>query len=174
MPVLSWWAIIAVMTRASTTLTILAIFVVGIWLHQLGLATIGEMVMFVNFATMLIGRLEQVVSFINNLMMEAPRLREFFDVLDTVPAVHDRPDAIDPGRLRGLVEFRNVSFSYDGKRPAVEDLSFTVLPGDTVALVGQTARANRRRSRCCIAPSIRNPARSSSTAWTFAASSCRR
>jgi ATP-binding cassette subfamily B protein len=138
MPVLSWWAIIAVMTRASTTLTILAIFVVGIWLHQLGLATIGEMVMFVNFATMLIGRLEQVVSFINNLMMEAPRLREFFDVLDTVPAVHDRPDAIDPGRLRGLVEFRNVSFSYDGKRPAVEDLSFTVLPGDTVALVGQT------------------------------------
>lgn len=138
MPVLSWWAIIAVMTRASTTITILAIFVVGIWLHQQNLATIGEMVMFVNFATMLIGRLEQVVSFVNNLLMEAPRLREFFDVLDTVPSVHDRPDAIDPGRLRGLVEFNNVSFSYDGKRPAVEDLSFTALPGDTIALVGHT------------------------------------
>src|SRR5205085_9222680 len=38
----------------------------------------------------------------------------------------------------GLVEFDDVSFSYDGKRPAVEDLSFTALPGETVALVGPT------------------------------------
>jgi ATP-binding cassette, subfamily B, beta-glucan exporter len=55
-----------------------------------------------------------------------------------VPAVRDRPDAVDPGRVRGLVEFRDVSFSYDGKRPAVADLSFTVLPGERVALVGET------------------------------------
>ncbi len=138
MPVLSWWALIAVLTRASTTITILAIFIVGIWLHGQGLATVGEIVMFVNFASMLILRLEQVVSFVNNLLMEAPRLREFFDVLDATPAVRDRPDAIDPGRLKGLIEFRNVSFSYDGKRPAVEDLNFTALPGETIALVGPT------------------------------------
>jgi ATP-binding cassette, subfamily B, beta-glucan exporter len=92
----------------------------------------------VSFATMLIQKLEQVVAFINSVFMEAPRLQEFFNVLDAVPAVRDRPDAIDPGRLTGLVEFRDVSFSYDGKRPAVEDLSFTVLPGQTVALVGPT------------------------------------
>ncbi|MEF4850742.1 ATP-binding cassette domain-containing protein, partial [Escherichia coli] len=60
------------------------------------------------------------------------------DVLDAVPAVRDRPDAIDPGRLTGLVEFNDVSFSYDGKRPAVEDVSFTALPGQTFALVGET------------------------------------
>jgi ATP-binding cassette subfamily B protein len=138
MPVLSWWALVAVMTRASTTITILAIFVVGIFLHQQGLASVGEIVMFVSFATMLIQKLEQVVSFINNVFMEAPRLQEFFDVLDAVPAVHDRPDAIDPGRLKGLVEFSDVSFSYDGKRPAIEDLTFTALPGDTIALVGET------------------------------------
>ena len=59
-------------------------------------------------------------------------------MLDAVPAVHDRPDAIDTGRLSGLVEFINVSFSYDGKRPAVEDLSFVALPGQTIALVGPT------------------------------------
>src|SRR5579859_3709276 len=94
--------------------------------------------MFVSFATMLIQRLEQVVSFINSVFMEAPRLRQFFEVLDTVPAVRDRPDAIDTGRLTGLVEFSDVTFSYDGKRPAVEDLSFTALPGQTVALVGPT------------------------------------
>ncbi|RTL53570.1 MAG: glucan ABC transporter ATP-binding protein/ permease [Bradyrhizobiaceae bacterium] len=138
MPVLSWWALVAVMTRASTTITILAIFVVGIILHGQGLASVGEIVMFVSFATMLIQRLEQVVSFINNVFMEAPRLQEFFDVLDAVPAVRDRPDAIDAGKLKGLVEFQDVSFSYDGKRPAIEDLSFTALPGQTIALVGGT------------------------------------
>jgi len=138
MPVLSWWAMIAVLTRASTTITILSIFVVGIWLHIHGLATIGEIVTFINFAALLISRLEQAVGFANRMLMDSPRLREFFEVLDTVPAVRDRPDAIDPGRVRGLFEFNDVSFSYDGKRPAVEDLSFTVLPGETIALVGST------------------------------------
>jgi ATP-binding cassette subfamily B protein len=138
MPVLSWWALVTVITRASTTITILAIFTVGIILHEKGLTTVGEIVMFVSFATMLIQKLEQVVSFINNVFMEAPRLQEFFNVLDAVPAVRDRPGAIDVGRLSGLVEFNDVSFSYDGKRPAVEDLSFVALPGQTIALVGST------------------------------------
>ena len=138
MPVLSWWALVTVITRASTTITVLAIFALGIALHDKGLTTVGEIVMFVSFATMLIQKLEQVVSFVNNVFMEAPRLREFFNVLDAVPAVHDRPDAIDVGRLAGLVEFSDVSFSYDGKRPAVEDISFTALPGQTIALVGPT------------------------------------
>lgn len=138
MPVLSWWALVTVITRASTTITVLSIFALGIYLNQQGLTSVGEIVMFVSFATLLIQRLEQVVNFINNVLMEAPRLREFIAVLDTVPAVRDRADAIDCGRLSGLVEFQNVSFSYDGKRPAIEDLSFTALPGDTIALVGAT------------------------------------
>src|SRR5215475_1052545 len=138
MPVLSWWALVTVITRASTTITVLAIFTVGIALNQAGLTTVGEIVMFVSFATMLIQKLEQVVSFINNVFMEAPRLQEFFNVLDAVPAVRDRPDAIEVGRLSGLVEFSDVSFSYDGKRPAIEDMSFTALPGTTIALVGPT------------------------------------
>ncbi len=138
MPVLSWWALVTVITRASTTITVLAIFTVGIVLHEQGLTTVGEIVMFVSFATMLIQKLEQVVSFINSVFMEAPRLQEFFNVLDAVPVVRDRADAIDTGRLSGLVEFHDVSFSYDGKRPAVEDLSFTALPGQTIALVGPT------------------------------------
>jgi ATP-binding cassette, subfamily B, beta-glucan exporter len=138
MPILGWWALVTVITRASTTITVLAIFTLGISLHEAGLSSVGDIVMFVSFATLLIQKLEQVVAFINNVFMEAPRLQEFFTVLDAVPAVRDRPDAIDTGRLSGLVEFNDVSFSYDGKRPAVEDLSFTALPGQTIALVGPT------------------------------------
>jgi ATP-binding cassette subfamily B protein len=87
---------------------------------------------------LLIGRLEQSVGFVNQLFMVAPRLKEFFDVSDTVPAVRDRADAIDPGRVRGLVEFKDVSFSYDGKKPAVADVNFTAPPGEVIALVGPT------------------------------------
>jgi ATP-binding cassette, subfamily B, beta-glucan exporter len=138
MPVLSWWAICAVLTKAATTLTVLAIFLVGIWLNMQGLTSIGEIVTFTAFAGLLVTRLEQAVGFANRLFLDAPRLREFFEVADTVPSVRDRPDAIDPGRVRGLVEFSNASFSYDGKRPAVADLNITALPGETIALVGPT------------------------------------
>jgi glucan exporter ATP-binding protein len=137
-PVLSWWAVTSVITRTSTTLTMLSILVLGVWFYLHDRTTVGEIVMFMSFATLLIARLEQAVHFANRMVMDAPRIAEFFEVLDTEPAVHDRPDAIDPGRVRGLVEFANVSFSYDGKRAAVADLSFTALPGETVALVGAT------------------------------------
>ena len=138
MPVLSWWALTAVLTRASTTLTMLAIFVVGISLYLQGLTTVGEIVTFTSFAGLLVTRLEQAVAFAHRLYLDVPRLREFFEVLDTVPSVRDAPDAIDPGRVRGLIEFKDVSFSYDGKRSAVTDLNFTVLPGEVIALVGST------------------------------------
>jgi ATP-binding cassette, subfamily B, beta-glucan exporter len=138
MPVLSWWALANVLTRTATTLTVLAIIIVGTLLTINGKATVGEMVTFMNFAGLIIARLEHSVSFINTVVSEAPRLREFFQVWDTVPSIRDHPDAIDPGRLRGLVEFKHVSFSYDGKRMAVEDLNFKAMPGETIALVGAT------------------------------------
>src|SRR5215212_1871754 len=137
-PVLSWWALASVATRAAATITVTAIFLVGTWLHLNGLATIGEVVTFMSIATMLIGRLEQAVSFINQLFMQAPKMREFFEIVDTAPAVHDKPNAKIVERFEGAVAFQDVSFTYDGKRSAVQDVSFTVEPGETVALVGST------------------------------------
>ena len=138
MPVLSWWALAGVLTRTATTLTVLAIIIVGTLLHIDGKATVGEMVTFMNFAGLIIARLEHTVGFINEVVGEAAQLREFFQVRDTVPAIRDRPDAIDPGRLDGPVEFKDVSFSYDGNRMAVADLNFIAMPGEMVALVGAT------------------------------------
>jgi glucan exporter ATP-binding protein len=136
-PVLTWWAVVSVATRAATTITILAIFLYGTWLHIQGLVTIGEIVTFVSIATLFVGKLEQVVGFTNRLVLDAPRLVQFFEVLDTVP-VTDRPGAIDIGRSKGEVEFDHVSLSYDGKRAAVSDLTFKVEPGETIAIVGAT------------------------------------
>jgi len=137
-PVLSWWAVVTVLTRASTTLAVLSIIALGTWLFQRGLITIGEIVTFMALAGMVIARLEQAVSFANRMSLDSAQLREFFRVLDTIPAMQDKPVAIDPGRFVGRVEFDNVSFAYDGTRPAVSGLTFTVEPGETVALVGAT------------------------------------
>ena len=138
LPVLSWWAAATVITRTSTTLTMLSILVFGVYFYLRDLTTVGEIVMFMGYAGLLIGKLEQAVHFANRMVMDTPRVAEFFEVLDTEPAVRDRSDAIDPARMRGLIEFKDVSFSYDGKRAAVADLTFTALPGQTVALVGAT------------------------------------
>jgi ATP-binding cassette, subfamily B, beta-glucan exporter len=137
-PVLSWWALASVASRASATITVTTIFLLGTWMHLNGLATIGEIVSFMSMATMLIGRLEQAVSFINQLFMQAPKLQEFFEIVDTTPAVHDRANAKSVERFQGEVVFDNVSFSYDGKRSAVQDVSFMIQPGENVALVGAT------------------------------------
>jgi ATP-binding cassette subfamily B protein len=61
-----------------------------------------------------------------------------FKILDTPPAVADRPDAAPVPDLRGAVEFDRVSFSYDGKTPVLEDVSFRVEAGKSLAIVGLT------------------------------------
>ena len=78
MPVLSWWAVAAVLTRAATTFTLLVILLVGTYLKLVGLASVGEIVSFMSIASLLIARLEQVVGFCNRLFMDAPRLLRVF------------------------------------------------------------------------------------------------
>ena len=138
LPVLSWWALAAVATRAASTLTLVAIFTLGLALHFRGLATVGAIVAFMSYATLLIARLEQVVAFLNTLLMLSPKLADFFAVLDTQSAVRDLPGVRDPGPLRGEVAFEAVSFSYDGRRPAVSGLCLEARPGEIIALVGPT------------------------------------
>ena len=135
-PVLSWWAAVTVLSRSATTISILCIIALGVWLFTRSLITIGEIVTFVAFAGIIINRLEQVVAFANKLSTYEPRLREFYEVLDTAPEIQDLPNAVDPGRSKGLVEFHQVCFSYNHEQWAVDKVSFVIKPGQTLALVG--------------------------------------
>jgi ATP-binding cassette subfamily B protein len=137
-PVLNWWAVVSVLQGAVATITVISIFALGAWLNLKGEVTVGEIVTFMGFATHLIGRMDQVVGFVNGLFMDIHSLKEFFEVLDTPSAVADRPGARPIENVRGRVEFDRVSFSYDLKRKALDDVSFTVEPGQTAALVGET------------------------------------
>lgn len=136
LPVLSWWAIVTVLTKSATTLSILCIVILGSWLYTKSLITIGEIVTFIAFAGIFIGRLEQIVTFANKLAIDAPRLQQFFEILDTSPEIQNIPNAIDPGRCVGLIEFNEVFFSYNNRHKAINGVSFTVNPGETIALVG--------------------------------------
>lgn len=138
LPILSWWAAATVITRAAATIAVLLIFLFGTWLHIRGQTSIGEIVTFIALATLCIGKLEQVIGFVNSLFMLAPKLDEFFKVQDTQADVRNRPGATAVGRLKGAVEFDNVSYSHDGIRKAISNLSFSIRPGEIVAIVGET------------------------------------
>ena len=137
-PVLTWWAVVTVLTRASSTLTIIAIFSMGTWLFLHGQTTVGEIVSFMGFANLLIGRLEQAMAFAGRLFFQMHSLAEFFDVLDAKSSVVEKPNALELGRVKGDVAFSNVTLSYEGNRLAVDDMTFSAPTGSVVALVGTT------------------------------------
>ncbi|MFT8242632.1 glucan ABC transporter ATP-binding protein/ permease [Roseomonas sp. BN140053] len=137
-PVLNWWAVVSVLTRGSSTICVISIFVLGTWLHMRGQATVGEIVSFMGFAGMLIAKMEGAVAFSSQLVLQMPALKEMFEVLDVRSNVPEKPDAVDLGRARGEVRFENVAFGYPGGPRILRDVSFTAAPGRSLALVGQT------------------------------------
>ncbi len=137
-PVLNWWALVSVLTRASSTLCIIAIFVVGTWLNMQNLATVGEIVTFMGFANMLIGRMEGTISFVSSLLSRMPALKDMFEVLDAQSSVPESPNAVHIDRANGHVSFENVGFNYPNGPMILRDVSFEAPQGKTIALVGQT------------------------------------
>ena len=137
-PVLNWWAVVNVMTRGASTLAVIAIVVTGTLLHLQGKAEIGEIVSFMGFATLLIGRMESAVQFASRLFFQLPVLEDFFSVLDAKSSVPERTDAQVLVAPSGRVEFDGVSFAYPGGPNILTDVSLTAGPGTSVALVGQT------------------------------------
>ncbi len=137
-PVLNWWAVLSVVTSAASTITVITIFMIGTILHLRGAASIGAIVSFMGFATLLIGRLTGAMGFISRLFLQMPTLIDFFAILDAESTILEPQNA---PRLRvpfGEVTFEKVNFEYVTGIPTVANLSFTARPGSIVALVGAT------------------------------------
>lgn len=137
-PVLNWWAVLSVVTSAASTITIITIFMVGTILHLRGQASIGAIVSFMGFATLLIGRLTGAMGFISRLFMQMPTLVDFFAVLDAQTTIHELAGARPLQVKKGEVVFEAVSFEYVTGTPTIADVSFIARPGSVVALVGAT------------------------------------
>jgi ATP-binding cassette subfamily B protein len=137
-PVLNWWAAVSVLTRAASTVAVISIVVAGALLHLRGLASIADVVSFMGFATLLIGRLDGAVNFTSGLFMRAPVLADFFALLDTQSSVPERSEADALIVTHGEVAFENVSFAYPNGPRILSDVSFLARPGSVTALVGAT------------------------------------
>lgn len=137
-PVLNWWAILSVLTRAASSLSIVAIFAFGAYLRSTEGTSVGEIVSFVGFANMLIGRLDQITHFIMSLFYRGPQLIQFFEVMEEEKGPPEKPGALPLAVSGGHVAFEHVAFRYPTGEGGLADLSFEAKPGETVALVGPT------------------------------------
>ena len=137
-PVLTWWAILTVLTRASATLAMVAIFATGSYLSSEGKISLGDIVSFVGFATLLIGKLDQLSSFSVRIFSQMPTIKSFLDLFDNASRSREESQKPELKVSEGRVRFEKVSFQYPGSPQGVFDLDFEVPPGQTVALVGKT------------------------------------
>ncbi|MGB0085965.1 MAG: glucan ABC transporter ATP-binding protein/ permease [Rhodomicrobiaceae bacterium] len=137
-PVLTWWGLLTVFTRAAATISMVAIFAVGALLASRGEVTVGEIVSFVAFASLLIGKLDLISSYVSRLFSQLPTLTAFFDLLDTASSIIEKPDAKPLKDVRGTVSYEAVSFRYGEGNAGVFDLTFEAEAGRTIALVGPT------------------------------------
>jgi ABC-type multidrug transport system fused ATPase/permease subunit len=103
-----------------------------------GEATIGVLASFVFYLQTFFDPIQSLSQLYTTYQAGMAALDKIFDLLDEEPDIGDRPDAIELPRVRGEIEFDEVSFSYGGEQPALSEVSLHVPPGQTVALVGAT------------------------------------
>jgi glucan exporter ATP-binding protein len=137
-PVLTWWGLLTVLTRAASAITMIAVFAVGATLAAQDKATVGEIVSFVGFSQLLIGKLDQLSGYVTRMFMEAPTLKTYFELLDTRLAITERVGANVLDRPAGAVQYEDVDFRYGPGAQGVFGLRFEASAGQTIALVGPT------------------------------------
>ncbi|NGP60356.1 ABC transporter ATP-binding protein/permease [Paenibacillus thiaminolyticus] len=107
---------------------------------QIGSTDLGEVVAIVNYTTRITGALSMVSMIMMNLSRAKASAQRIAEVLQSEVDVTDAADA-DPDAAisEGRVEFQHVTFRYpDTEAPVLQDVSFTVRPGETVAIMGAT------------------------------------
>jgi ATP-binding cassette subfamily B protein len=137
-PVLTWWGLLTVLTRTAATIAFVAIYAVGALLVERGQTSVGEIVTFVTFATLMIGKLDLLSGFAVRIFQYAPTLRSFFDLLDATDGVQEKPDARPLQNVKGNVAYEDVTFRFKNSDQGVFNISFEAPAGRTVALVGPT------------------------------------
>lgn len=137
-PVLNWWAASSVLTRGASSIAVVVIFAFGAHLSARGEASIGEIVAFIGFATLMIARLDQASGFAAALVLRVPLISQFFAILDERPQITEKCDASSLQVHGGEIAFENVTFRYPAGSGGVQNLTFQVAAGKTTAIVGPT------------------------------------
>jgi ATP-binding cassette subfamily B protein len=108
-----------------------------------GNVELGVLFAFVGYLQTFFDPIQQISQLYTTYQQGMAALDKIFDLLDTEPDLVDPPNAIDPGEIRGAIDLEGVWFGYgdDPERDggwALRDIDLRILPGQTVALVGET------------------------------------
>ncbi|PZU71243.1 MAG: glucan ABC transporter ATP-binding protein/ permease [Rhizobium sp.] len=137
-PVLDWWAFASALNRTASTVSMMIILVIGTVLVKKGELRVGDVIAFIGFANLLIGRLDQMRQFVTQIFEARAKLEDFFVLEDSVKEREEPGDARELSNVSGTVEFRNVNFGFANTKQGVHDVSFTARAGETIAIVGPT------------------------------------
>jgi ATP-binding cassette, subfamily B, multidrug efflux pump len=111
---------------------------VGGWMAVQGLATVGTIASFINYARQFSRPLDQLAQLYNQIQSALAGAERVFEIFDEEPEIQDAPDAIPLETVVGDVVFENVEFSYESEVPVLKNVSLHAEPGQTIALVGPT------------------------------------
>ncbi|KRT92072.1 ABC transporter ATP-binding protein [Bacillus glycinifermentans] len=104
-----------------------------------GSLTVGTMVAFVGYIERLYNPLRRLINSSTTLTQSVASMDRLFEFIDEPYELKDKPNAVKAGRLKGVVEFKNVSFQYEETNDMIlKNLSLTANQGETVALVGMS------------------------------------
>ncbi|MBQ6795969.1 MAG: ABC transporter ATP-binding protein [Clostridia bacterium] len=127
------------MVETISTLTTCMVFLVGgSELVSGGSITAGTLIAFVGYVSLFWTPILNICNYYNQLVNTAAYLERIYEVLDTPVLVKNLPGAVDMGEAKGDVEFKNVDFSYEEGVKILDDMSFKVKRGETIAIVGPT------------------------------------
>ncbi|GAA3164253.1 ABC transporter ATP-binding protein [Streptomyces ramulosus] len=103
-----------------------------------GALSVGDVQAFVQYSRQFSQPLTQIAALANLVQSGVASAERVFELLDAEEQTPDPEPSAAPARTTGRVAFEHVSFRYDEEKPLIEDLSLTVEPGQTVAIVGPT------------------------------------
>lgn len=102
-----------------------------------GGVTFGSLVVFPIFLNMLFRPMRMLADKLNTLQMGIVAGERIFSLLDRKDTI-DYSGTVEVERLKGKIDFENVSFAYDGRNKVLKNISFQIEPGETMAIVGST------------------------------------
>lgn len=120
----------------TTRLMTLVILVYGAWLTFSGALSYGELVAFILYINVLFKPIDKISALLELYPKGMAGFKRFTELMDQEPDIEDRPNAVEVESLEGRITFRDVTFGYEAERPILNELSFTIQPGQTVAFVG--------------------------------------
>jgi len=100
--------------------------------------TIGGIQAFIMYVTFMLWPIQDLARVYAEMQQAIASGERVFSLIDSVPDIRDKPDAIEVDSIQGVIIFDHVDFYYESEKPVLQDFNLVVSPGETIALVGPT------------------------------------